>query len=110
MNQPEITSITCCLVVRRVHPNAEVSEHYWLKTWFGRFRHYQRNVYNMAARGVQKWRDRVNSADILPVAWDRDNSSAEDSTPFCLTIKTIEGLIPKVDLDLINRKLKNMTL
>ena len=58
----------------------------------------------MAARGVQKWNDRVKATDILPVAWDRDNSSAEDSTPFCLTIKTIEGLIPKVDLGLINRK------
>ena len=57
-----------------------------------------RNVYNMAAGGrVKNWRDFLDRNNVIPVAWDRQSSSPDESSPFCLSIKTVEGLIPKVN-------------
>ena len=57
----------------------------------------------MAARGfLANWREHVKRNCGLPVAWDRQ-SNAEDSAPFQLCVRSIEGLHPKVNLAAISR-------
>ena len=56
----------------------------------------------MAATGrVKAWRDLLEKNYAVPVAFDRQKTELDISTPFSLCIKNIEGLLPKVGLPLL---------
>ncbi len=51
----------------------------------------------MAATGrARSWREHVQRNVSLPVAYDRIAIHADDAAPFCLSLKSVEGLTPKV--------------
>ena len=54
--------------------------------------------FNSFATGVKSWREYFERNPVAPLAWDRQTGSADaDSSPFCLNVKTVEGLVPKVN-------------
>ena len=51
----------------------------------------------MAATGrVKAWRDLLGKNYVVPVAYDRQKTESEVSTPFNLCIANIEGIVPPV--------------
>ena len=51
----------------------------------------------MAASGrVKAWKDIFQRNTVLPVPFDREKSQSQISSPLCIQLKTIEGLISKV--------------
>ena len=51
----------------------------------------------MATSGrVKGWRELLASNNIIPVAFDRQNTQSEINTPFNLNIKVVDGVIPQV--------------
>ena len=58
---------------------------------------FARFVYKMAASGrVKTWKDIFQSNTILPVAFDREKAQTNTFSPFCISLKSVEGLISKV--------------
>ncbi|ELU15737.1 hypothetical protein CAPTEDRAFT_201158 [Capitella teleta] len=53
----------------------------------------------MAATGkVKGWKRLLEENPCLPVAYDRQDGAGAISTPFCLTLRTVEGIQPKVSV------------
>ena len=54
-------------------------------------------VYNMAAPLTGKsWRDFLDKNKQLPPAFDREHAAHDISTPICINIKSLTGLINQV--------------
>ena len=51
----------------------------------------------MAATGkIRTWKDFINQNAVVPVPFDRHNQLSDRSTPFTVTIRDVQGLMPKV--------------
>lgn len=37
-----------------------------------------------------EWKDFLNSIEYIPASWDRQHVGKERTSPFCLTIKSVE--------------------
>ena len=56
----------------------------------------------MAATGrVKAWKTLVEKNNFIPVSWDRQREASDDSAPFAIAIKSVEGVIPKVRAPLL---------